>query len=171
MLFSQLIELSQKVFSCQHPAPRDRVGAALPEAAQAAAAHQRVPHFPTWSSSKMPTPRLPPETDWVAWGTASAWAGCAGVCMSSTAAAACWPMGLGALSGGPRQASRLSLKGEGSSQHLLWRQLWLSPCLSCHDWELMLFHYQMSNNTVTGIIQSVALSSYPASITIFDVLL
>lgn len=82
MLFSQLIELSQKVFSCQHPAPRDRVGAALPEAAQAAAAHQRVPHFPTWSSSKTPTLRLPPDTDRAAWGTASAWAGCAGVCSS-----------------------------------------------------------------------------------------
>lgn len=163
MLFSQLIELSQKVFSCQHPAPRDRVGAALPEAA---VAHQRVPHFSTWSSSKTPT--LPPEMDWVAWGTASAWAGCAESACPALQSP-CWPMGLGPLSGGPPQACRLSLKGEGSSQCLLWRQLWLSPCLSCHDWELMLFRYQMSNNTVRGIILSVALSSYPASLTIFDV--
>lgn len=54
---------------CQHPAPNDGVGTALPEAAQPAVADQGALHFPTRSSSKMPTLdllRLPLKRDWVA---------------------------------------------------------------------------------------------------------
>jgi len=81
------------------------------------------------------------------------------------------PRGRGLWSRGAWQGCRLSPKQEGSSQHLLSRRLWPSPHLRCCDWELMLFHYQMPTILVTGIIQSVALSSFPASITILDVLI
>lgn len=100
MLYSQLIELSKKLFSCQHPAPNDGVGTVLPEATQPAIAHQGVPRLPTQCSSKTPTLdlfRLRLERAWVAWGMATASARYTGVCMSIIAAAARWPMGWVAL--------------------------------------------------------------------------
>lgn len=86
MLFSQL-SYHRRYSAASTLRQTMGVGTAVPEAAQPAVADQGALHFPTWSSSKMPTLdllRLPLKRDWVARGMASAWAGYAGVCVSST---------------------------------------------------------------------------------------